>query len=164
MYCEDGLIIAADTQVALSDNTTRQGIKVSQAIADTGRYVTAIATDDGNAATTLIGDVCADLQNLDPKNFAQLEVTVRNTLAEWSAKFSSGSPWVQIILGAFIDQPQNKDARTGGGMRLYLCEPPDTMLAIGIEDSNGGYVGIGAAATISDAAYRMLFSPYHPAK
>ncbi|HWG21090.1 MAG TPA: hypothetical protein VG225_11230 [Terracidiphilus sp.] len=157
MLCDEGLIIAADTQLAMTDNTTRQGIKVSQAIADTGMYIAAIAADDGNAATTLIGDVRTDLQNEDPKSFAALELIVRDSMSEWSSRFSGGNPWAQIVLGAFINQPEKEDVRTGGGIRLYLCEPPNTMLAIDREDSSGGYIGIGAAATIPDVVFRMLF-------
>ena len=70
MYCEEGLIVAADTQLAMTDGSTRMGKKVHQAIADSGVYVTANATEDGNAANTLIPDILTDLQNQDPKNFA----------------------------------------------------------------------------------------------
>ena len=36
IYCDGGLIIAANAQLAMTDGPTHQGIKVQQAIADAG--------------------------------------------------------------------------------------------------------------------------------
>ncbi|HUB00530.1 MAG TPA: hypothetical protein VMA34_19525 [Terracidiphilus sp.] len=158
MLCDEGLIIAADTQLAMTDGTTREGIKVHQAIADTGVYVTANATDDGNAANTLIPDILTDLQNQDPKNFAQFEKIVRNSMFEWADQYRQGNPYIQIILGASLNRPKQANIRTGGGIRLYNCEPPNTMVPVDREDASGGYIGIGAGASVTDPIFRTLFS------
>jgi 20S proteasome alpha/beta subunit len=158
MLCDEGLIIAADTQLAMTDGTTREGIKVHQAIADTGVYVTANATEDGNAANTLIPDILTDLQNEDPKDFANVERIVRNSMSEWAERYRQGNPYIQIILGASINRPIQQNIRTGGGVRLYSCEPPNTMFAVDREDASGGYIGIGAGSSITDPVFRTLFS------
>jgi hypothetical protein len=158
MLCDEGLIIAADTQLAMTDGSTREGIKVHQAIADTGIYVTANATDDGNAANTLIPDILTDLQNDDPKSFAHVEKTVRASMAEWAERYRQGNPYIQIILGVYLNRPRQKNVRTGGGIRLYYCEPPNTMVSVDRDDVSEGYVGIGAGANVTDPIYRMLFS------
>ena len=159
MLCEEGLIIAADTQIAMTDGTTREGIKVHQGIADTGIYVTANATDDGNAANTLIPDILTDLQNKDPKSLAQVEMSVRKSMSRWADRYRQGNPYIQIVLGAFLNTPRQADVRTGGGLRLYYCEPPNTMVPVDREDASEGYIGIGAGASVTDPIYRPRTLP-----
>ncbi len=158
MLCDEGLIIAADTQLAMTDGSTREGIKIRQAIADTGIYVTANATEDGNAANTLIPDILTDLQNEDPKNFAQVERIVRTSMYEWAEQYRQGNPYIQIILGVSLNRTRQTDVRTGGGIRLYYCEPPNTMVPVDREDTSTGYIGIGAGASITDPIFRTLFN------
>jgi 20S proteasome alpha/beta subunit len=158
MLCDEGLIIAVDTQIVMTDGSTSEGIKVHQAIADTGVYVIANATEDGNAANTLIPDIITDLQNIDPKSFAHLEKTVRDSMADWSERYRQGSPYIQIILGASINQPKQENIRTGGGIRLYNCEPPNTMVPVDREDISEGYLSIGAGGSVTDPIFRTLFS------
>jgi hypothetical protein len=159
MYCDEGLIIAADTRVALSDNTTRKGEKIRQAIADSGIYVAAVATDDANAALMLISDMLTDLQNLDPKNFAALELQVRNSMSEWAANYTT-PPWVEVLLGAYIDSPPEIEAKKGGGLRLYNCEAPNVMHPIDRDENGVGYKAIGMPANVTDPLFRQLFSGF----
>lgn len=157
MFCNEGLIIAADTQITMSDGTTRYGSKVHQAIADTGVYVTANSSEDGNAANTLIPDMFTELQNKDPKSFAQVEKIVRASMAEWASKYPQQIPNTQILLGASIDRTARSEIKTGGGLQLYHCEPPDTMLRVDCVDANSGYCAIGAGSTITDPIFRSYF-------
>jgi 20S proteasome alpha/beta subunit len=158
MLCHEGLIIAADTRIAMTDGTTREGIKVHQAIADTGIYVTANATEDGNAANTLIPELLIDLQTQDPKNFAQLEKIVKELMSEWASRHPHGIPRIEILLGVNINRPKQLNIRTGGGLRLYLCEPPNTMIPIDIDDASEGYKAIGAASSVANPIFRDLFT------
>lgn len=155
-FCDEGLLIAADTQAVMSDGTTRDRLKVNQAITDTGAYVTANATEDGNAANTLIPDMLDNLQNKDPKSFAQVEKIVRASMSEWAGKYPKETPYTQILLGASINRPRRSDIKAGGGLQLYLCEPPNTMFSVKHEDANGGYYAIGAGASVTDLIYPIM--------
>ncbi|MGO8719051.1 MAG: hypothetical protein ACLQMO_07510 [Acidobacteriaceae bacterium] len=157
MLCDEGLIISADTQIGMTDGSTHQGTKVHQAIADTGVYVVANATEDGNAANTLIPDILTDLQNQDPKDFANVERIVRSSMSEWADQYRQGNPYIQILLGVSLNRPRQTNVRAGGGVRLYNCEPPNTMVPVDRDDSSGGYMAIGAGASITDPIFRTLF-------
>jgi hypothetical protein len=158
MLCAEGAIIAADTRIVMTDGTTREGTKISQVIAKTGVYVIANATSDGNAANTLIPDLLTDLQKDDPKSFAQAEKVMRRSMTEWAKQYPHGIPSIEIILAVNINREQQSDIRSGGGIRLYHCEPPNTMVPIDRNNSSAGYIAIGGGASITDPIFRTLFS------
>jgi hypothetical protein len=156
--CAEGVIVAADTRIVGTDGSTSVGVKVRSEMSNTGCYAIANATNDGNAANTLVPDILDDLKRGDPQNFYDLETNVRATMSTWAAQHPHGTaPSVQLILGAYIDQLVLPDLRAGGGSALYYCETPNTMVRKEPTDDSRGYVAIGVGATITDPIYRTLF-------
>jgi hypothetical protein len=70
--CSTGVIVAADTRI-VEENATHDVCKVYATQADSGSYAAAIATNNENAAATLIPKVMDDLRAEDPKKLADVE-------------------------------------------------------------------------------------------
>jgi 20S proteasome alpha/beta subunit len=149
MLCDVGVIVAADTNVIFSDFSKSQVRKVSTFHTETGCYVIANAADDGNAARTLVSKVTSELQQNPIPSLAYLESLLANVMTNWASAFSQ-APLVRLLVGARI----NEDAARAV---LYLCEPPNTVLRKE-EREWGGYIAIGAGATITDPIYRTWLS------
>jgi hypothetical protein len=156
--CADGLIVAADTRVVMSDGATSIGVKVHTGMSNTCSWVIANATEDGNAANTLIPDIFSELEQDDPQSLPQAETNVRATMAKWVSQHPHGAPPVQLIMGISVDRPQHPIGRNGGGIELYFCEPPNTMVRKTALDDCRGYIAIGAGSVTTDPLYRMLFA------
>jgi hypothetical protein len=75
--CSDGLIVAADTLVVMSDGATSIVVKVHTGMSPTSSFVIANATEDGNAANTLIPDIISELEQGDPQSLSDAEINVR---------------------------------------------------------------------------------------
>jgi 20S proteasome alpha/beta subunit len=150
--CDGGLIVAADTRVFCSDGSTATAKKVHTSQTNTGCYVIACSTTDANAANTLIPDLQNSLAKHDPQSLDQVEKVTRESMASWSAQYPSGSPpEVQLIMGVFINRVQHPAGRTSGGLGLYFCEPPNTMVA---SISRQGYTAVGSGSTVTDPIFR----------
>jgi hypothetical protein len=156
--CSDGLIVAADTRVVMTDGATSVGVKMHTGMSSTCSFVIANATDDGNAANTLIPDIISELEQDDPQSLPLAEMNVRATMARWVSQHPHGAPPVQLIMGIYVNTPQSPIGRNGGGMELYFCEPPNTMVRKTALDDCRGYIAIGAGSIVTDPLYRMLFA------
>jgi len=126
-------------------------------MSQTCSFVIANATEDGNAANTLIPDIIGELEQDDPQNLFDAEINVRATMARWVSQHPHGAPPVQLILGIHVDRPQFPGGRNGGGIELYFCEPPNTMVRKTALDDCRGYVAVGAGSVVTDPLYRALF-------
>jgi hypothetical protein len=155
--CSSGLIVAADTNVVMSDGSKTQGCKVATAYGRTGSYVIANAAEDGNAANTLVGHILADLKNKQPDSLSAVESIVADRLTSWAGAFYK-PPSIQLALGAMVAKECIAGFPDEGGLGLYFCEPPNTVLRKGMFDDSRGYVAIGSGATYTDPIYKMLFS------
>jgi len=154
MLCQDGLVIAADTQMTWQDGTTYDAVKVQTLIVTTGIFAVAYSCMDMNAAETLVNDLLLDLKLVEPKSLTGFEDTVKNRLAQWSTLFTvkDDRPAVTIIAGARINPNE---------FGLYLCEPPGTMVRKTFPNSDG-YVATGAGQTVTDPMFRTLFGSSVP--
>jgi hypothetical protein len=160
--CAGGLIVAADTNVVLDDGSRSETMKVDTVLGPTGSYVIANATTDGNAAKTLVNHLKADLKKndlrepgIDPLDV--LEGMIADRMTRWANDFVK-PPSVQLILGAFVNEHEPDDISTiGGGVALYFCEPPNTVLRKLEIGDDIGYVAIGSGAAITDPLFKTLF-------
>lgn len=152
MFCENGLIVAADTQMTYTDGTTYDKTKIKTLRAKTGAYAIAYSSLEINPAEALANDILSDLNLMDPKSFVGVEEILRDRLREWADTPTTGDrPYIAFILGCRIDpSPSNSDC-----LGLYLCESSGIVLRKRAEESR--YVAIGAGATVTDQLYRMLF-------
>lgn len=164
VLCTEGIVVAADTKITATDGTTSIGPKVLTSVTEDGNFVIANASNDGNAANTLIPDLFEAIQQQKPLSLIQLEKIVRGEMAHWAAQFPQGAPSIQMILGAEIKHAEHPNQRFGGGMGLYFCEPPNTMVWRDYFDDSKGYVAIGTGSAITDPIFRTLFSNTGTAK
>lgn len=160
MFCQGGLVVAADTQMTYSDGTTHNRSKIKSLSAATGAYVIAYSCLDINHAEALANEILTDLNLSDPKSFIGVEEIVKNRLKQWAEMptLRDDRPYIAFILGCRLDPtPNNSDC-----LGLYLFESSGIVLRKTIEDSHG-YVAIGAGAVVTDPLFRMLFgSLVHP--
>jgi len=158
--CTGGLIIAADTKMTWDDGSTYDAIKVKSEVTDNGVYVIASSSVDGNAADTVVSQLMLDLRRIDPKSLIGVEQTVKAALTDWYSAFR-GNPLVQLLVGVFI--PPNPAFSNRHGLRLYFCEPPNTIARKMPSDSSRGYIAVGAGLKIADPLFKILFdSPVSP--
>jgi hypothetical protein len=159
--CQDGLIVAADTRIVCSDGSTYDACKVSEVVTNHGAFVIANSADDGNAATTLVAQIMADFKSIDPKTLMEAEDTVINRMTVFSAAFTRQAPAIELVMGARINTIAIPSANTGGGLGLYFCSPPNTVVRKTYLDDSRGYVAAGSGASATDPIARSLF-PFLP--
>jgi hypothetical protein len=156
--CAGGLIVAADTAIVLSDGSKAYGMKVQTKTSATGCYVLANCSEDGNAANTLGEQILTALEGEDPQTLSKAEKVVTKTMTQWSCAYMTGHPATQLVFGVFINKPENFWQNTGGGLGLYFCEPPNTILRKQANDDSRGYTAIGTGSAVTDPLYKTLFS------
>ena len=137
-----GIIVAADTNEVLSDGSKRQAQKVRIASTDTACLAIAHATEDGNAAKTLVTHLIADIEGNAVRSWAFLESLLSDRMTQWAGAFYK-PPSVQLVVGGRIN---------GSGMALYFCEPPNSVVL-----QVSGYLGIGSGASVTDPLCKLLF-------
>jgi 20S proteasome alpha/beta subunit len=154
MLCQDGLVLAVDTQMTWPDGTTYDAVKMQTLATQNGAFALAYTCFDMNAAETLVNDLIKDLRLAAPKSLAGVEDTIKNRMAQWSSVFTvkDDRPLVTIIAGARINP---------GEFGLYLCEPPGTVVRKTFANSDG-YVAAGAGQIVTDPMFRTLFGPPVP--
>jgi len=160
MLCQDGMVVAADTQMTYTDGTTHNRSKIKSLRTVSGAYVVAYSCLDVNHAEALANDILSDLNLADPKSFIGVEDVIKSRLEQWASMpaLKDDRPYVAFIVGCRLDPtPNNSDC-----LGLYLVESSGIVLRKTVEDSNG-YVAIGAGAVVTDPLFRMLFGPLvHP--
>jgi hypothetical protein len=157
VLCGGGLIVAADTAIIANDGSKTYACKLHQRMAPSGCFVIAAATLDGNAATTLITQTLDELEAKDPKTLAKAEQIVQEKMTAWSYAFSQ-PPGIQMVFGAFVNTVSMPGKNSGGGLALYFCEPPNTIVRKEAFDNSRGYVAIGTGAAVTDPLYKTFFA------
>lgn len=161
--CAGGLIVAADTAIVLSDGSKTYGLKMQTRRSATGCYAIANCAEDGNAANTLVERILNGLENEDPQTLLKAEEILTNKMTEWSYAFAQTHPATQLIVGMFINKPEKYGHNIGGGLGLYFCEPPNTVLRKHEFDDSNGYIAVGTGSAVTDPLYRTLFSSLNSA-
>jgi 20S proteasome alpha/beta subunit len=143
MLCRGGLIIAADTKSTDSNGAVTHEYKVASFVGKNGSFAIANASNDANAAVTMVGKIRTAMEGTAFKQWADLEEVIAYEMTDFSNAFRK-APEHQVIIGASLN---------GQGVRLYFCEPPNTVLDKTVE----GYVSIGSGASVADPLRRSLF-------
>ena len=161
MLCDEGLIIAADTQITNPDGTTYDKVKIKTQRAASGTFVMAWTAMDMYPAEMLIENILAGLNLSDPKTLGEVEDIVKSEMLSWSAGFAANQerPYTAFILGAQVQGISINPDRMG----MYFCEPPAIMLRQTMENSKG-YIAIGAGLVVTDPLFRTLFGNLVPAR
>jgi len=158
MLCAQGAVIAADTRISRPDGSTDSARKVRIEKSANGVFVVAYASDDANAAKTLLDDLMGDLVQSDPSTLREVEGLVRPQMAKWAAAYPYGVPNTELILGASVSAPWVPERQNRGGLGLYFYQPPNTMNRKHfLESDPSTYIGIGQGSSIADPLYKSLF-------
>lgn len=143
--CTDGVLVAADTCVVMSDGKKTSGPKVGAIHTPNGAFAIANSAENGNAANTLAVRI---LNHLEANNFptmAEVQLCISDHMTQWWQDFGqSEPPGVQFVLGSVMK----------GVPRLHFCEPPNTVY------QKSDYVGIGTGASTADPLVATLFPGY----
>jgi len=150
MLCHGGAILAADGQsTVIEDGAAARGRKLC-VVDNAGSIAFGIATsaDDLNAAETLVRNISTVLIETAKKikEWAQVEEAISGKMTDWAWAYGYHPfPATRLIAGVTI---------AGRGTRLYLCEPPATVLY-----KEEGYVAVGSGAAVTDPLSATLFTP-----
>lgn len=136
MYCMEGVIVCADTNVVSTDGVVTPGRKIAARRAVNGSsFVIANASNDGNAANMLGNEILDALAN----NPSDVEA-VKTKMHEWHRGYSQGNaPQMSFVLASVISTNR----------RLYFCEAPNTVLLKRL----GEPLAIGMGAQIIDPLF-----------
>jgi hypothetical protein len=136
MYGIGGVFVCADSHAISTDGIVTETCKLAGTQGGRGSFVIGNAADDGNAANMLAREIL-DAINSSPRT-EPVESVVKRTMKDWHAGYVySKAPSTQFALAA----------RSGRQNRaLYFCEPPNTVLQKGLDES----VVIGLGAQIVD--------------
>jgi 20S proteasome alpha/beta subunit len=143
VLCEGGAIVAADTKVVDTNGMTTQAYKVFHFIGQNASFAIANASNDVNAALTMIRKIQAALQSTAFKTWKEIEEVIAYEMSDFSQPYKT-PPEHQLVVAGFLK---------GGGIGLYFCEPPNTVLSKMFE----GYVSAGGGAAIADPLHDSLF-------
>jgi ATP-dependent protease HslVU (ClpYQ) peptidase subunit len=142
MACHGGIIIAADTQIAIG-NAAQKASKLYIFKAKSGPFAIAFATEDTNATRTLINRIQRNLANADCADSDELEKIICKYMTEWRSAYTINPPPMQLVLACRLNQE---------APRLFFCEPPNTFL-----EHDDGYVAAGSGADVTDSLHSTLF-------
>jgi hypothetical protein len=146
--CANGVIVLADTCSYLRDGTTRKDKKVVHFDGEHIALAIADASDDADAAKTLLHTIGSHLL-AEAKSWKHVETIIKTEMTDWHKAFKK-SPSTLFTGGILLkrDKPE-----------FVLCSlaPPRT-----ITSHHDGYVANGAGAWITDLLYDLLFQPSSP--
>jgi 20S proteasome alpha/beta subunit len=142
MLCGGGVIIAADRRRSLEDGTATLVNKIHKSDGDNIGFAIADASNDANAAGTLVRKIASRLANAN--NWIDIEPLVSGAMTEWYVPFTQ-APTVYLILAIVLK---------GFGVQLYLCEPPNSVVP-----KPEGYAAAGLGAAVTDPLNNTLFNP-----
>jgi 20S proteasome alpha/beta subunit len=149
MLCHGGAIIAVDGRATIEDGSVSRSRKLCSVNSTGGiSFGIATATDDLDAAETLVRRIAEKLTERAKtiKKWAQIENYISGKMKEWAWAYGYHPfPVTRLIIGITIP---------GKGTRLYLCEPPNTVLP-----KEDGYVAVGSGAAVTDPLFRAFFTP-----
>jgi 20S proteasome alpha/beta subunit len=141
--CWNGVVVAADTMIVIGQDV-QEGTKLEVKWTPCGSFAFVNSSDDGNATTTLVNEICHAFDTPNVRTYRELGQAVKNCMTEWRRGFGGRKPPdTQLILGAKL---RGQDAK------LFLCDPPNTFV------EKDDYVACGAGAAVTDPLYETLFS------
>jgi len=142
-----GAIVAADSQLVYQDGSKTRGRKVCKVNLAHIAFAIAESSDDANAADTLVRSIAGRLGDPKTISWIKFESEIASQMTEWHSAYGHSTPPVtKLIIGATIPK---------AGTRIYFCEPPCTVL-----HKKDGYASAGSGAAITDALFKMLFTPF----
>jgi 20S proteasome alpha/beta subunit len=143
MACYGGIIVAADTQIAIG-TALQKASKLYISKAKSGPLAIAFASDDANATRTLINRIQKKLGSTDCKDADELEIFICEQMTAWRSAYTVSPPSMQLIVGCRL----NKECP-----RLFFCEPPNTF----IEPDDGYVAGGSGGSDVTDSLHSTLF-------
>ena len=151
MLCHGGAILATDGRSTFQDGSAARGRKLCVVNAKNISFAFATAADDLDAAETLVRKTAAALGKTATgiKEWTDVEEVIAREMAEWASAYGQHSfPITRLIAGITIPSQ---------GVRLYLCEPPTTVV-----HKEEGYIAVGSGAMVTDPLFAALFTPLSP--
>ncbi|MFZ1008935.1 MAG: hypothetical protein WAN65_18995 [Candidatus Sulfotelmatobacter sp.] len=149
MQCRDSVILAADTLMSYDGGPISEGQKLTGFCSGTGSFAMAQSSYDAHAADTLMSEIRANVEAVDPKTFPVLERAVKDAMANWYAPVYENRPAIQLLMSACLKEESERG--------LYVCEPPS--VASRVWES---YKAIGDGRTVSDPIYNAWFKQDAP--
>lgn len=149
MLCAGGAILATDGRTTIDDGSVGRGRKLCVVNDPKGiSFGIATSASDLNAAETLVRRIATELIAAAKtiREWSQVEDVISSKMADWASAYGQHSlPGVGLISGITIP---------GQGTRLYLCEPPTTVL-----HKEDGYVAVGCGSAVTDPLFGTFFTP-----
>ena len=143
MPCFRGVIVAADTQIAIGD-AAQKASKLYFFKGASGAFAITFSSNDVNATRTLIKWIQRELERAACADPLELETVVCSVMTKWSAAYTIGLPFpeMEIIISSRLinDEP-----------RLYFCQPPTTFL------EHHDYVAAGTGSAVTNPLNATLF-------
>jgi hypothetical protein len=142
-HCFKGVVVASDTAVIIGDKELQEGSKLDKLYGKSGTFAIANASNDGDAAASLVAEIVEDLRTVEIKNYKELRTLFKRHMANWAMDFGQARPPdTQLILGAKL---------FGGRPKLFFCSPPNTFR------EKDDYVAAGMGASVTDPLHATLF-------
>ena len=147
MLCHGGAILATDGRSTCEDGSAARGRKLC--VVDMGNlsFAFAIAADDLNAAESLVRRTSTTLGNAAKtiNGWPEIENIIRGEMEQWTGAYGQHPfPVTRLIAGITIPSQET---------RLYLCEPPATVLF-----KEDGYIAVGSGAAVTDPLFATFFT------
>jgi hypothetical protein len=150
MMTKDGLLIAADTRILYSDNTSSDQQKVNGFSTNGGAFAIAHAADDTNAANSLVDEIKQEVEQYKAElSFLSLEKTIKDCMRKWHLSMGDTPPMTHLLFGACLGRAKR--------YALYFCEPPNTVSRV-----SETYKAIGEGWIFSDLFYNDWFKQGAP--
>lgn len=148
MLCSGGALLAADTMLVNTDTGAAGEVqKVRSEQVPWGSFAISNAGDDFYASETLIDNIAQSLRATSKiTGWGLVEIKISEELAKWSAPHYE-VPATDLIVAAAI---------TGKGVRLYHCQPRNT-----IQPKLEGYIAAGVGKEVTDPLQKTLFPATH---
>lgn len=147
MLCHGGAILAVDGQSTfMADGRVARGRKLCVVNTDEISFAIATSAEDLNAAETLVRKIATELRKEAVREWEEVERLISQRMSDFGTAYGYQSiPYIALVAGIYIP---------GKGTRLYLCQPPATVLL-----KEEGYVAVGCGAVITDPLYATLCTP-----
>jgi hypothetical protein len=141
-----GAIVAADRRRCHEDGSCIEEKKLFPFNGANIAFAIADASNDANAAQTLVRKIAKRLGTASVNGWGDIEPLIADAMTEWYEPFAQ-APTTHLIIPILLK---------GFGVQLFLCEPPNTVLP-----KADGYVAAGIGASVTDPLAHSLFGP-HP--
>lgn len=151
MLCHGGAVLATDGRSTYEDGAAARARKLCVVSTTDISFAFATAATDLNAAETLVRRIATTLGKAAKtvKEWVHVEDIISGKMADWSAAYGQHpSPATSLIAGVTVPTL---------GTRLYLCEPPATVLF-----KEEGYIAVGSGAAVTDPLFASFFTPLSP--